>query len=453
MNERSFLFYPKAAACQDDKIGSVLPSPPEEHVRRHLRFNFVIGMLDGGFFGFALGFGSFIAVIPLFVKQLSDSAILIGLIPAIHNFGWLFPQLLTAGWVARARRYKPLVLLMTLHERIPYLGLAAVAWFVAEIDPALAVVLVIVLLSWQGLGGGLAANPWTNMVTKVMPPELHGTFFGTQAAVFNGMAGLSAIAAGWLLEHFAAPFDYTLCFLLTFFMFFISYAFVSLTREHEGPSRAAQPPVALWGQSWGILRRDRNFATFLAVRSLSQFASMAFSFYLIYAVADYGMSETLAGVMTGFLLIAQVVVSPVMGRLGDRWSHRGVMVLGALAAALSSLLAWMAVSVAWFYPVFLLEAVAIIAIWTIPLALTVSFAKAEHERPLYIGLSSTVTAPATILAPVFGGWLADAAGYDATFIASTVCALVMAAVLIFVVREPRRQSMEATPQTGAASGA
>src|SRR5687767_13186833 len=126
-------------------------------------------MLDGGFFGFALGFGSFIAVIPLFVTQLTDSAILIGLIPAIHNFGWLFPQLLTAGWVSRVRRYKPLVLLLTIHERLPYLGLAAVAWFVGSLNPNLAVILVFILLSWQGLGGGLAANPWTNLVTKVIP--------------------------------------------------------------------------------------------------------------------------------------------------------------------------------------------------------------------------------------------------------------------------------------------
>ncbi|HEY2979937.1 MAG TPA: hypothetical protein VGJ22_02045, partial [Anaerolineales bacterium] len=62
-------------------------APIESYVRRNLRFNFIIGMLDGGFFGFALGFGSFLAIIPLFVRQLTDSALLIGLIPAIHNFG------------------------------------------------------------------------------------------------------------------------------------------------------------------------------------------------------------------------------------------------------------------------------------------------------------------------------------------------------------------------------
>lgn len=419
------------------------PSPTEQFVRRNLRFNFIIGMLDGGFFGFALGFGSFIAVIPLFVKQLSDSAILIGLIPAIHNFGWQFPQLMTAGWVRRARRYKPLVLLLTVHERLPYLGLAAVAWLLFDPNPALALVLTFLFLSWQGLGGGLTANAWTNLVSRVIPSDLRGTFFGTQAAAFNGLAAVSAILAGLILEKVPSPLDFTICFLLAAVMFVVSYVIIASTREMESPPKLIQEhPAAFWGQSWQILKRDRNFAVFLGVRTLSQFASMAFSFYLIYAVIDYGMSEALAGLMTGVLLVSQVAFSPVMGRLGDRWSHRGVMALGALAAAASALFAWAATSVAWFYPVFLLEAIAIIAIWTIPIALTVSFGK-EDERPLYVGLSSTVTAPATIIAPVIGGWVADAAGFDAMFIVSALCALLMAAALVFFVKEPAKQEYPA----------
>jgi len=74
-------------------------SPAEAFVRKHLRFNFLIGLLDGGAFGLGLGFASFTAIIPLFVHHLTDSALLIGLVPAIHNMGWQLPQLLTAGWL------------------------------------------------------------------------------------------------------------------------------------------------------------------------------------------------------------------------------------------------------------------------------------------------------------------------------------------------------------------
>jgi MFS family permease len=143
--------------------------------------------------------------------------------------------------------------------------------------------------------------------------------------------------------------------------------------------------------------------------------------------------------MTGVLLISQVIFAPIMGRLGDRWSHRGVMIIGGLGAAGSSYLAWVANSFEWFYPVFLLAAIALVAIWTVPIALTVSFAK-EHERPLYIGLSNTISAPATIIAPILGGWIADAAGYHAMFIVSIVSSALMVAALLLLVKEPRKES-------------
>jgi MFS family permease len=415
------------------KIPSVISS--EAFVHKHLKFNFIVGLIDGGLYGVGIGFGSFMAILPLFVSHMTDSALLIGLIPAIHGAGWQLPQLLTAGYTSRAKRVKPLVLWATIHERVPYLGLAAVAFFLARFPIPLALTLTFLLIIWQSLGAGFAANPWQTMVTKVMPMELHGTFFGTQSAAFNGLAGLAAIAAGFMLEKLPSPWDFTLCFLGTFLFFVLSFIAIAQTRELDSDRpKNEEHPTAFWGHSWDILKRDRNFNAFLVVRSISQFAAMGTSFYLVYAVKELGMGESMAGIMTSVLLISQVVFAPLMGRLGDRWSHRGVMMLGGLGAAASSLLAWTASSVEWFYPVFLLAAIAIVAIWTIPIALTVSFAE-EHERPLYIGLSNTISAPATIIAPIIGGWIADAAGYDVMFLVSALCGLLMISALIFLVKE------------------
>ena len=109
-------------------------SPIEAYIRKNLRFNFLVGLLDGGAFGLGMGFGSFVAIIPLFVHHMTDSALLIGLVPAIHNMGWQLPQLLTAGWIGRLSRYKPLTLAMTVHERLPFLGLAILAFCPARFD-------------------------------------------------------------------------------------------------------------------------------------------------------------------------------------------------------------------------------------------------------------------------------------------------------------------------------
>ncbi len=413
-----------------------MPRPTDDAAQTHLRFNFVVGLLDGAFFGLGMGFGSFSAIVPLFVHHLTESALLIGLVPAIHNMGFQLPQLLTAGWLARAKRYKPLTLLMTVHERMPFLGLSLLALMVPQISKTTVLVITFAMLVWQGLGAGMAANPWTNLISKVIPQDLHGTFFGAQSAAFNGLAGISALVASLILSRVAEPKSFSVCFALTFLAMLISFGFLSATREGDSIPHRDEQPRAYWGRSLKILGTDHNFRAFLSVRVISQFAAMGFAFYVIYAVQQYGMSDAAAAVLVVFLLIGQVILGPLMGRLGDKWSLRGVMSIGGLGAALSAVVAWQAPSAEWFYAVFLLEAVAIVAIWTVPLAMSVSFAASEKERPLYVGMANTIPAPAALLAPILGGWLADAAGFEATFLVSAVSGLVMAAALWFVVREP-----------------
>jgi MFS family permease len=127
---------------------------------KNLRFNFTVNVIDGGFFGAALGFASFITIIPLFVSRLTDSAVLIGLIPAIHAVGWQLPQLFTAQRVSKLSEYKRMALLMSLNERVPFLGLAIVAWYSPQIGVKWSLILVFILLTWQGFGGGFTATAW-----------------------------------------------------------------------------------------------------------------------------------------------------------------------------------------------------------------------------------------------------------------------------------------------------
>jgi len=419
-------------------------SPVEAFVRRHLRFNFIVGLLDGGAFGLGMGFGSFAAIIPLFVHHLTDSALLIGLVPAIHNMGWQLPQLLTANWLSGIRRYRSLTLAMTIHERLPFLGLSLLALILPGAHKPTILILTFVMLIWQGFGAGMAANPWTNLVSKVIPQEMHGTFFGAQSAAFNGLAGVSALLAGLILTRLDTPANFSVCFALTFLFMALSFVFLALTREADSPVHERHPSAALIGRSLQILRSDPNFRAFLGVRVLSQFAGMGFAFYVIYAVRRFGVSDASAAVLVSVLLIGQVVLGPLMGRLGDRWSHRGIMSVGALGASLSAILAWQARSPGWFFAVFLLEAVAIVAIWTIPLALSVSFAATEAERPLYVGLSNTLPAPAAILAPAIGGWIADSAGFNTMFVLAAVAGVGMALALWFAVRDPKRVPLPTT---------
>lgn len=412
-------------------------SKVEQFIRKHLRHNITVNLLDGGFFGLAIGFASFGTILPLFVASMTDSATLIGLVPAIHASGWLLPQLFTAAHTSRLRRYKRTVLLTTIHERVPFLGLAAVAFLLPRIGSQAGLILTFMLLTWQGLGGGFTANSWTSMISKIIPSESRGTFFGVQGAVANLFISAAAVGAGYLLNWYDSPSDFIACFLVASLFFTNSWISLSLTREPADYEKVIeQNPPPFWQGAGRILKRDRNFNWFLTARLISQFATMGFSFYIVYALRRYQMDEVTAGYFTATLTIAQTVANAGMGWLGDRVGHRLMLIVGAASAFFSSLLAWFAPSLVWFYPIFVLSGFANVAIWTNGMTMTVDFS-GENERPFYIGLAQTLTAPATIIAPLIGGRIADLQGFGATFAWSTLASIVMLSILIFFVKEPR----------------
>ena len=410
----------------------------EQFSRKHLRHNVTVNLLDGGFFGLALGFASFGTILPLFVASLTGSATLIGLVPAIHGTGWLLPQLFTASYTSRLRRYKRSVLMITIHERLPFLGFALVALLLPKIGVQAGLILTFALLTWQGLGGGFTANPWTSMISKIIPPESRGTFFGIQGAAANLLMSGAAIVAGYLLDQGQAPFNFMRTFLIACVFFSLSWTFLALTREPADYEKVIEEsPAPFWHGAGQILKRDRNFSWFLVARTLSQFATMGSAFYIVYALRHFQMDTITAGYLTATLTIAQTVANAGMGWLGDRVGHRWMLILGAASALASALLAWFAPSLSWFFPIFILSGFTNVSIWMNGLTMAVDFS-GEKERPFYIGLAQTLTAPAAIIAPLIGGRLADTQGFVSTFAWSAILSVAMMAILIFLVKEPRK---------------
>jgi MFS family permease len=330
---------------------------------------------------------------------------------------------------------------MTIHERVPFLGFMILAFLIPILGKQTSLIIALLLLIWQGLGGGFTANAWTSMISKIFPADYRGTFFGLQAGLANLFISGSAIAAGYLLNSLASPLDFAACFAIASFFFILSWFALALTREPEDTEKIIpQEQTHFWDDAKKIFRKDTNFNWFLTARILSQFATIGFSFHILYALRQFNMSEVTAGYLTATLTISQTVANIAMGWLGDRWGHRSMMILGACAAFATAAMAWAATSITWFYPIFLLEGIANVAIWTIGMTMTVDFGN-EAERPLYIGMSQTLTAPATILAPLLGGWIVDSAGFIPTFSLSAVLSAIMIAIFVFLVVDPRKHKL------------
>lgn len=409
-----------------------------------VRFNAVVNILDGAFFGVALGFASFTTIIPLFVRQLTESSVLIGLIPAIHNVGWQLPQLLTAGRVRRLERYKPMVMAMTIHERLPFLGLALIAYLLSKLDPTTALVSIFIMLVWQGLGGGFTATVWQSMIGKIIPSTWRGRFFGVQGSAANLLMSVTAVIAGQILERYESPHDYVLCFLLASAGMAISFVFLGSTREQaHAPTSPSEIPANLWREVSEILVSDRVFRRFLAIRMILQMGGAAFSFYAVYAVGVLGVSEALVGWLTGVIFFTQVIANPTLGALGDRTNHRLILLLGATMAMLSAGLAGWVTSIPLWFVIFAMAGMGAVANWTTSMVITLEFGTPAN-RATYIGMANSLIAPATLLAPILAGWCIDNYGYIAMFRISALVFLIAALVSLSLLRlEPDGRNKEA----------
>lgn len=144
----------------------------QAEVQRHLRRNMAANLLDGALFWFGINFFAAGTIVPLYVRHLTKSRLLIGLVATIAGSGWYLPQLLTANYLQRVPRKKPVVIQIGLFaERLPLLAAALSAFLLAERSPRLALVTFFACLAWFNVGAGLIAVAWQEMFAKVIPVQ------------------------------------------------------------------------------------------------------------------------------------------------------------------------------------------------------------------------------------------------------------------------------------------
>ena len=405
-----------------------------------LRHNAFVNIMDGALFGFGvMGLASYVTIIPLFLSYLTESTALIGFAAALFHIGWQVPQLLTSGYVAGLSRYKPTVLAMTLFERLPFFGLAMVALALPVIGSDAALILTLILLGVQSLGGGFTGTAWQSMISKIMPAHFLGSFFGIQSAAVNLFGAGGALLASVILERLAYPGSFVLLFAVAGVSMIISFLFLAQTYEPK-----SAPRDVVGGLSWrgfgerlrGILRADRNFRWFLAARGLTSLSLTAISFYTIFGIRRFDLSPEFVGSLTSVLLLSNMLTSAVIGWVGERWGLRRVLVAANVLTVLAIAIALTAEDPRWFYLVFALTGMVNASQWATIMTITVQFCSVA-ERPFYIGMANSLIAPVTVFAPIIGGWLVDAASFELSFGIFALAGLLSILVFLGPMQDPQ----------------
>ena len=204
-------------------------------IARNYRHNFLVNALDGANYWFGFSFIAPTIILPLYVSHFTSNPLLIGLIPFINTAGFLIPQLFTSNFVERAplKKWFPVNLGFFL-ERLPVVFLAPSAYFLAINQPALALITFYLLYTWYCGGAGLIIVGWQDMIAKIFPVDKRGRFFGITNFVGNASGILGALAVAFVLEKFTFPLGYVASFTAAAILIFISWCFLSMTREASG---------------------------------------------------------------------------------------------------------------------------------------------------------------------------------------------------------------------------
>ncbi len=390
----------------------------------HLQHNLVAFLVDLVLFGVAISFVNPNTVMPAFVRTLTDSDPLIGLINSVLSATWLLPQLGVAAVITGKPRKKPYLIAAMFAGRPLYFLLGLAIWAGLARYPAAMLAAFFVCIALFQMLDGTSAVPWYDMLARAVPLTRRGRLLGT-GQVIGGVLGIGVGAlVGLILSAPQLPYpaNFALLFVLSSLTLLPAAVALSLVREPEAPAAAAQPRQAAAGlgeqlrQVWG---GDRNFRRLVISQWLVGLLSLALPFYVIHATEVVKLPESVLGWFVSAQMVGSIAAGIGLGWLTERKGPRPAIWLGALMALLNPLLAlashFMPGSLlAQAYPLIYVLVGATNSSRMLG-ALNYVLESAPKERiPLYVSLYNTL-AGVLVPASFLGGILLQATSYPVLF--------------------------------------
>ena len=413
----------------------------KDYVERNYRWNFFANTGDLTAVNLARAFIFTTTILPLYASYLTSSAVLIGLIPAILEVGFLLPQLFTARKAETLERMLPFVVKVSVWERLPYLFIALTIFLWPGAPGWFAYTMLALNIAVASGSGGLATPAWKTMLGKVIHPDRKGLMF----ALGSGIGGFLGIGGAYIARNILAnnpyPISYAYCFFLSFLGQALSWLFLTFNREPAKNMQPRQSSIAQYIRELPvILKSDRNFARYLLGQLFIVFGAMGVSFYVIYARERFGISDQFAASLTIIALVSQSAGIPLLGWLGDRLGHKIMTEWSIILGAGSLLTIIFLPGPGWLGLVFVLMNLSMAGVRIARMSITMEFSSIER-LPTYTAISGTLMAVPTFLAPVLGGWCIDLFGYRPAFIAALFFSVIGLAITHRWVRDPRRGEM------------
>jgi MFS family permease len=431
----------------ESTVHEISPSHREGVYRR----NFALFLTDGILFTVAMSLIGSTTVIPDFIRQLTNSEILIGLSSSLFDVGWTLPQLFIARYIVRYARKKWWFAGPNIPVRFVILIFAGVTVLLGKDRPESILLAFLICYGIAAVGDGIVGVPWADLIGTSLDGRWRARMFGLMSATAGIIMLMLAPLIGLILSDAGPGFpnNYAVLFAASGILFMLSI--IPTLLIHELPGGKAVEKIPSLGEflpSLGrVLRTDVPFRAILIARMLTTLFAMAGPFYIGFATIRLELSSTVA-VPT---LLAMQTIGGISGALIYTWlgARNNVLYIrlalgGAAFLPISALLSTL-IGPFPLYIGFLLSGLTLSNLFLSYQNWVVSYATPD-QRPTYAGLFNTIAAVISLTAPFVAGTIAQSIGYEALF----VVALVMALSALFVtLRYVNTSDVHSTPTVAA----
>jgi MFS family permease len=373
---------------------------------RYFKRNFSLGVINGVFFNLVLAFISGSTILPLFVSQLTNSNILIGLSSTLETIGWLFPQLFIAGMILYQKNQLPLYI-KTAYIRIVFFFLLVLSvFFLGEKNPQLLLIFFFLFFAVYSLSGGISGVVFMDIVGKTIPFNKRGSFFGMRMFFGGTLAVLAGILVEKILGNYQFPINFGIIFALAFF--FILLGLISFSWVKEPPLTEIKTKRSLREnlyQGLKIFKHDREFRLLYIVQLIIGAYVLGLPFYVIYAKMFLHIPTQIVGIFLTSQMIGFVLSNLFWGYLSNQGKNKEVLMITAILSSFPPLIL---LAYHFFYlPIFLYSSI-FFFLGAITSGLNIGYMNylleisPEAERPIYVGIMHTLTAPSVFLSAVGG---------------------------------------------------
>ena len=388
----------------EDTDARICESIPEDQCTQ-LPKNFMLNVFNGSLTKFAEKLISPGLTLPWILSFLGAPLLLIGMLVPIKDIGSLLPQLLVSGKIREKQKRKPYWVAAGFTQGICLLVSAILLAFID--NQTLVSYAIVFLLLLFSIASGVGSVSFKDVTGKTIPKGERGQMLSYRST----FGGILALIAGGSLVFFLKVEDSKWLYVGLFTSAAILWIFASFLfsaiKEQPGSTQGGRTPLEEIKTGVSLLKKDSSYRNFIITRALLMAIPLLNPFFILLAKDVSKENWNYLGYLIVIGSLAQIVSSPIWGRLADRSSLQ-LMRISASLSILSILYALVFIyfdnetlNFYYFMPVLFINGVAYSGARLSRKTYIIDYAP-EKERPTYVSVANTLIGLFTIVAASFG---------------------------------------------------